>query len=213
MTHVSVSSPGRSLENGRSKRLCVPPNAIIYNFGVRASNLEFRTRFEFLEETSSIVISQKLARIWSAEREIRDLKYYAYYEELKGRTYVMDEERNFFFFFQSFEIFNEFQFFLFQFENFLLKMLYLPLSRDCWETYLLQVEYNCTLVKVFDRIWRMIISSFHAFWKNEITRNLVKKLSIVLRYLWNEGYSHGGEISLGIVIKLKISAHVILHIK
>lgn len=57
-----------------------------------------------------------------------------------------------FFFFQSFEIFNEFQFFLFQFENFLLKMLYLPLSRDCWETYLLQVEYNCTLVKVFDRI-------------------------------------------------------------
>lgn len=71
---ITRKPPG--LRNGRAKGCAVvPPNAIIYNFGVRASNLEFRTRFEFLEETSNVISrAQKLAGMWSAEREIRDLR-------------------------------------------------------------------------------------------------------------------------------------------
>lgn len=80
---ITRKPPG--LRNGRAKGCAVvPPNAIIYNFGVRASNLEFRTRFEFLEETSNV-------RKNSPECEVQSVKYgiweeYAYYEELEGRV-------------------------------------------------------------------------------------------------------------------------------
>lgn len=56
-----------------AKQKVVPPNAIIYNFGVRASNLEFRTRFEFLEETHDRTLF--LVRKNSPECEVQSVKY------------------------------------------------------------------------------------------------------------------------------------------
>lgn len=106
---ITRKPPG--LRNGRAKGCAVvPPNAIIYNFGVRASNLEFRTRFEFLEETSNVISrAQKLAGMWSAEREIRDLRRVRILRRV-GRTcceLMLHGRENF----QSFEIINyEFQF-------------------------------------------------------------------------------------------------------